>query len=87
MNSLKTFFGLVASPAGRWARVVVGALVLTTGVRYGLKARPWAALGLLPLATGALDLCPMAPLAGLPVQGKALRQQLGAGTSSRRGRQ
>jgi hypothetical protein len=83
MNPLHTFFGFIASPAGRWARAVAGTAVLLAGLRPGWKRRPWAALGLLPLATGAWDLCPLAPLAGLPVQGKALRQHLGASAPSR----
>jgi hypothetical protein len=64
------FLRAMASPAGRLARVALGAGLIGLGLGRGQKGWPLAALGLLPLSMGAFDL---APLAGLPVQGKQLR--------------
>jgi hypothetical protein len=75
---METFFRFIASPAGRLARVAAGATLITTGLMQGEKGRALAAIGLVPLAAGALDLCLLAPLMGLPFQGEALRRELGA---------
>ena len=66
----------MASPAGRLGRVALGAGLIGLGLGRGQKGWPLAALGLLPLSMGALDLCALAPLAGLPVQGEPLREAL-----------
>ena len=34
-------------------------------------------MGLVPLVEGALDVCLLAPLFGLPLQGEALRREVG----------
>jgi membrane-associated protease RseP (regulator of RpoE activity) len=60
------FERFVASNAGRVARIVLGVSLLTSGL--SLFDRPAglavAAIGLVPLLTGALNLCPVAPLWG-----------------------
>lgn len=66
----------MSSPAGRLARVALGAGLIGLGLGRGPKGWPLAALGLLPLSMGALDLCALAPLASLPVQGEQLRDAL-----------
>ena len=66
----------MASPAGRLARVALGAGLIGMGLGRGQKGWPLAALGLLPLSMGAFDLSALAPLAGLPVQGEQLRDIL-----------
>lgn len=66
----------MASPAGRLARVAAGAGLIGFGLGRGQKAWPITALGLLPLAMGAFDLCALAPLAGLPLDGEQLRETL-----------
>ena len=67
----------MTSPAGRLARVAVGAGLIGLGLGRGRKGWPLAALGLLPLSMGAFDLCALAPLVGLPLQGEQLRAVLG----------
>ena len=66
----------MVSPAGRLARVALGSGLIGLGLGRGQKGWPLAALGLLPLSMGAFDLCVLAPLAGLPVQGEQLRNAL-----------
>ena len=62
----RAFPRFVASTYGRSARIGLGLSI----VGAGLLAVPWpwgvafAAVGLLPLATGVFNLCPLAPLWG-----------------------
>ena len=70
---MNQFLRAMASPAGRLARVALGAGLIGLGLGRGQKGWPLAALGLLPLSMGAFDLSALAPLAGLPVQGEHLR--------------
>ena len=70
------FLRAMVSPAGRLARVALGAGLIGLGLGRGQKGWPLAALGLLPLSMGAFDLSALAPLAGLPVQGEQLRDIL-----------
>ena len=53
----------MSTPAGRGLRVAMGIGLIATGVRVGGPAG-WglAAFGLLPLITGAGDICPVCPL-------------------------
>lgn len=74
---MDNFLRYVASPAGRWARIGIGAALVGTGLVQGRKGLPLAAVGLLPLAMGAFDWCLLAPLAGLPFEGPQLRTVLG----------
>ncbi|MCI1186319.1 hypothetical protein MON38_02730 [Hymenobacter sp. DH14] len=73
---MSQFLRAMASPAGRLGRVALGAGLIGLGLGRGQKGWPLAALGLLPLSMGAFDLCALAPLAGLPVQGEQLRDAL-----------
>ncbi|AIZ65477.1 hypothetical protein PK28_17670 (plasmid) [Hymenobacter sp. DG25B] len=77
---METILRFIASPAGRWIRVAVGTSLITAGLAQGEKGRAMAALGLVPLAAGALDLCLLSPLVGLPFEGEALRRALGPAT-------
>ena len=56
-----------------------GAAHITAGLVRGRRGRGLAAVGLVPLATGAFDWCLLAPLIGLPFEGPALRHALGPG--------
>jgi membrane-associated protease RseP (regulator of RpoE activity) len=62
-NRVERFF---ASPYGRLARTTLGAAAIALGL--GVVPRPagiaLAAFGLLPIASGAFNLCPIAPLWG-----------------------
>ena len=63
----------LASPAGRWTRMIVGVALLTIGVLLGGWWWLLAALGLVFIAAGALDFCLLAPLMGKPFNGVKLR--------------
>ena len=63
----------MASTAGRAVRVVAGVALIAVG---GLAGGGWwvlAVVGLVPLASGALDVCLFNLLLGLPLSGKDVR--------------
>jgi hypothetical protein len=70
---MMSFARFMASPAGRAARTAIGVALITLGLTLGGGWLALAAFGLLPLATGVFDLCPVAILAKLPVGGGAFR--------------
>ncbi len=57
------FVRFMSTPAGRAIRVAMGVALIATGISLGSPAG-WAlaAFGLLPLVTGAADICPICPL-------------------------
>jgi len=60
----------MASPMGRIARVVLGVVLIVLGFVLGGGAGIALIIaGLLPIATGALDVCLIGPIAGLPLRG------------------
>ena len=71
---MTSFFGFMASAAGRITRIVAGVvLILIAGVLLGGWWWALAVVGLVPLAAGALDVCVFAPLFGRPFTGARLR--------------
>ena len=68
------FAVFMASPLGRGLRIVVGALLIYLGlsVVQGVGGTVLALFGILPLVTGLLNLCVLAPLLGAPFRGSAL---------------
>jgi hypothetical protein len=70
---MMSFARFMAGPAGRAIRTVGGVALVATGLTLGGGWLALAAFGLLPLATGVFDLCPVAILAKLPVAGDAFR--------------
>ena len=70
---MMSFARFMAGPAGRAIRTTAGAALIATGLTLGGGWLALAAFGLLPLATGVFDLCPVAILAKLPVAGDAFR--------------
>jgi hypothetical protein len=68
------FAVFMASPLGRGLRIVVGALLIYVGlsVVQGVGGTVLAVFGILPLITGMLNLCVLAPLLGAPFRGSAL---------------
>jgi hypothetical protein len=68
--TLLTFFG---TTAGRWTRAVVGAVLIVVGAVLGGWWLLLAALGLVFVLVGALDVCLLAPLFGRPLRGKDFR--------------
>lgn len=75
---MRGFFRFIASPAGRWARVIAGVVLILVGllVVEGTGGVVLAVVGLVPLAAGLFDWCVLAPLTGLPFMGDRLRQTL-----------
>ena len=66
---------LLASPQGRLARGMLGLALIALGVRLsGVLGWTIAAIGLIPLLAGAADVCFFAPLFGLPIGGKQIRE-------------
>jgi DUF2892 family protein len=69
------FAEFMASPLGRGLRVVVGGVLIYVGLSrvQGTAGTAIALFGILPLTTGLLNLCLLAPLLGAPFRGSALR--------------
>lgn len=66
------FVRFMSTPAGRGLRVAMGVALIATGINLG--GRPgWglAAFGLLPLVTGAGNICPVCPLLNDAKRGEA----------------
>lgn len=70
------FAEFMASPIGRGLRVVVGALLVYVGlaVVQGVAGTLIAAAGVVPIATGMLNVCLLGPLLGAPMKGSELRK-------------
>lgn len=64
----------MASPAGRIARAVLGIALIVWGISLQ-SALGWtiAIIGLVPLAAGVFDVCPISPILGLPFLGRDVR--------------
>jgi uncharacterized membrane protein len=61
----------MASPAGRGLRIAVGAAMVLGGIsRGGTGGALLAMAGLLPLLAGATNKCLLAPVLGVPFDGK-----------------
>lgn len=60
------FSRFMASKGGRVVRVALGAAIIGTGLTVvgGGAGLAMAAFGLVPIATGVFNLCPVAPLWG-----------------------
>ena len=69
----------INSPAGRLARVIAGVVLIAWGYATGGTATGLVlmAAGLVPLATGAFDLCLISAVLGGPIRGALLRQRTG----------
>ena len=65
------FAEFMASPLGRGLRVVFGALLIYVGlaVVQGVGGTLLAAVGVVPIATGLLNVCLIGPLLGAPLKG------------------
>lgn len=70
---MMSFARFMAGRAGRAIRTAAGVVLIATGVVLGGGWLALAAFGVLPLATGVFDLCPIAFVARLPVTGKGFR--------------
>jgi hypothetical protein len=69
------FWTFMASMAGRWIRIIAGAVLIVVGLSW--IPEPWgiivAAVGLVPLLAGLFDFCVFAPLFGCPMSGPKIR--------------
>lgn len=68
---MKAFASFMASAAGRGIRIVAGIALIAWGI-FGMAGSTGyivAAIGLLPLATGILNICIIAPIFGGPLKG------------------
>ena len=65
------FAEFMASPLGRGLRVVFGGLLIYVGlsVVHGVGGTLLAAVGVVPIATGLLNVCLIGPLLGAPLKG------------------
>jgi hypothetical protein len=63
----------MASTAGRAVRVIAGIALIGVGASLGGGWWVLAVLGLVPLATGVLDVCLANVLFGQPLSGKVAR--------------
>ncbi|MBU8899846.1 DUF2892 domain-containing protein [Corallococcus sp. M34] len=75
---MEELIGFMASRRGRWVRIVAGAGLLVGGLsaRTPGGAR-LAAVGLVPLLSGALDVVLLGPLLGFSWRGAEVRRALG----------
>jgi Inner membrane protein YgaP-like, transmembrane domain len=67
------FAEFMASPLGRGLRVVVGGVLIYVGlsVVQGIAGTLIAAAGVVPIATGLLNVCLIGPLIGAPMKGSS----------------
>jgi len=69
------FVSFLASPAGRFIRIVAGIALVVWGL-WGIGSTVGvvvAVVGLVPLLAGVLDFCVFAPLFGAPLSGSKIR--------------
>jgi len=65
------FAEFMSSPLGRGLRVVMGGLMVYLGLSVvgGVGGTILAAAGVIPIATGLLNVCILGPLLGAPMRG------------------
>lgn len=64
----------MATPEGRGLRIAAGTAMIIVGISRGTwTGRLVATLGLVPLMAGALNICVLAPLLHVPVDGNDVR--------------
>ena len=65
------FSEFMATPLGRGIRVVAGAVMIYVGLSVlgGVGGTILALAGILPIATGLLNVCLLGPLLGAPLKG------------------
>lgn len=74
------FLDYMSTSPGRMIRAAAGLVLILTGAALGGGWWALAAAGLLPLATGVFNACPISPLFGRSWRGNACR----SGTSAKR---
>lgn len=68
---MNPFIHFMASPAGRILRILAGSAIIAYGLLFtaGVNGMVIAAIGVLPIITGALNICLIGPLLGAPLRG------------------
>jgi hypothetical protein len=68
------FAEFMSSPMGRGLRVIFGGVLIYLGlsVVQGVAGTIIAAAGVVPIATGLLNVCLIGPLIGAPMKGSSL---------------
>ena len=66
----------LSSTAGRWTRSLVGVILVAAGLALGGWGWALAAVGVVFVLVGAVDVCLIAPLARKPLHGEAFRAAL-----------
>ncbi len=76
---MNAFVRFMASPAGRILRIVAGGAIIYLGLSVigGSNGRMITAVGLLPILTGAFNICVIAPLFGKPLSGSKVSTSTG----------
>lgn len=64
------------SQPGRVARVLIGLVMIIIGASLGGWWWLLAVVGLLPVATGILDICTLGPLFHRPLSGRRFRESM-----------
>ena len=67
------FLDYMSTGRGRAIRIVVGLVMIGAGVATGGPLSVLALAGLLPLATGVFNVCPISPVFGRSCRGNACR--------------
>ena len=72
---MRSFFRFMANNGGRLLRIVAGSGLIALGVLNEPDTN-WLLIiiGMVPLAAGVFDFCLLAPIFGLPFNGKRLRK-------------
>ena len=67
------FAAFMSTPLGRGLRVVFGGILIYVGLNViqGTAGTVVALLGIVPIATGLLNICLLGPLLGAPMRGGA----------------
>jgi hypothetical protein len=72
---MNPFISFMASPAGRFSRIVAGVALMAWGL-LGIEGTPGlivAVVGAVPLLAGLFDVCIFAPLFSCPLNGAKIR--------------
>ena len=67
------FLDYMSTGPGRAIRIAIGLLMIGAGVAAGGHWSILAVAGLLPLATGVFNVCPISPIFGRSCRGNACR--------------
>lgn len=72
---MNPFVRFMQTPAGRIGRIVAGVALIAAGLVWagGSIGYFLAGMGVIPLASGLLDVCVMAPIFRVPLSGSKIR--------------